>query len=145
MMKFVNKLLKIILIVLTVSNIIAIVNEKCYAGVEIPAEDGEEVHYSTNGMTDVSQNPGHWKPAQVWTHLNFNKKVGNILGTISTIGTIISVISLSLIGIKFMLGSVEEKASYKQTLMPWLIGAVMVFAITTIPTILYNVANGMFN
>ena len=41
------------------------------------------------------------------------------------------------IGIKYMLGSVEEKAKHKQTLMPYLIGAVLVFSETTIPQILY--------
>ena len=39
-----------------------------------------------------------------------------------------------------MIGSVEEKAEYKKTLMPFLIGALFVFAASTIASIIYNIA-----
>ena len=146
MMKIVSKLLKIILIVLIVSNMIAIINIKCYADYHMrdPEEGSSETTPSSGGITDVTENPGSWKPTGTATSTTFNEKVGNILGIISVIGTIATVVSLSLIGIKFMLGSAEEKASYKQTLMPWLIGAILVFAMTTIPATLYNISNGLF-
>ncbi len=48
------------------------------------------------------------------------------------IGTITSVLALIIIGIKYMVGSVEEKAEYKKTMQPYLIGTVMVFSITNI-------------
>ena len=55
-----------------------------------------------------------------------------IVGVIQVIGTIVSVIALIVIGIKYIMGSVEEKAEYKQTLKPYLIGAIMLFGITNI-------------
>ena len=39
-----------------------------------------------------------------------------------------------------MMGSVEEKATYKKTLLPFIIGAAFIFAASTIANIVYNVA-----
>lgn len=67
--------------------------------------------------------------------------VGNkIVQIISTIGSILSVIVIIVLGIKYMMGSVEEKATYKRTLLPFLIGAAFIFAASTIASIVYNVA-----
>lgn len=68
--------------------------------------------------------------------------VGNsIVGIIQTIGIIISVITLIVLGIKYMMGSAEEKAEYKKTLMPYIIGAALVFAASAIAGIVFNFAN----
>ena len=42
-----------------------------------------------------------------------------------------------------MCGSVEEKSKYKEQLVPWIIGATMVFAITTIPSIIYDLTSSV--
>lgn len=63
---------------------------------------------------------------------------GKILSAITTTGIVLSVIVLSVIGIKYMLGSAEEKAEYKKTLMPYLVGAGLVFGASTIAQIVYN-------
>ena len=60
------------------------------------------------------------------------EKGGKLLGIVSTVGIILSVVALMVIGIKFMLGSVEEKAQYKEHFKPYLIGVAMVFCISTI-------------
>lgn len=66
-------------------------------------------------------------------------KAGNkIITVISTIGSIVSVIVLVIIGIKYMLGSVEEKAEYKKTLLPYVIGAGLVFAASAISGIIFG-------
>lgn len=67
-----------------------------------------------------------------------NSRVGTILGIIRAIGTALSVIMLIVIGIKFMLGSVEERAEYKQSLKPYLIGALLLFTGTLVPQIIYE-------
>ena len=54
------------------------------------------------------------------------------------VGVILSVIILVMIGIKYMLGSVEEKADYKKSMIPYLIGALMVFSVTTLPQLIYK-------
>ena len=69
------------------------------------------------------------------------KNTGNdIVRVITTIGVIISVIMLIVLGIKYMTGSVEEKAEYKKTLLPYTIGAGLVFAASAIAQIVYNLA-----
>lgn len=67
--------------------------------------------------------------------------IGNkVIQVASTIGSIISVIVIIVLGIKYMMGSVEERATYKKTLMPYLIGAAFVFGASLIASIVYNIA-----
>lgn len=62
----------------------------------------------------------------------------NIISIVATVGSIVSVVVLVVLGIKYMMGSAEEKAEYKKTLMPYVIGAALVFAASTIAQIVYN-------
>lgn len=66
----------------------------------------------------------------------------NIVTLISTVASIASVIVLIVLGIKYMMGSAEEKAEYKKTLLPYIIGAVMVFAASSIAGVIFNFASG---
>ena len=66
----------------------------------------------------------------------------NIVSVITTAGSVLSVIVLVVLGIKYMMGSAEEKAEYKKTLLPYFIGAILVFAASTIASIIFSVANG---
>ncbi len=59
-----------------------------------------------------------------------------VLGLLLNVATVISILTIALIGIKYMYGSIEQKAEYKQSLLPWLIGAVIVFSITRIVELL---------
>lgn len=69
------------------------------------------------------------------------KRVGNdVVHVILTIGVIVSVIALIILGIKYMMGSVEEKAEYKKSLMPYIIGAALVFAASSIAQLVYELA-----
>ena len=69
---------------------------------------------------------------------NFGNKIITI---VSTIGSIISVVVLVVLGIKYMMGSAEEKAEYKKTLLPYIIGAALVFAASTVAGVVYNFAS----
>ena len=62
----------------------------------------------------------------------------NILGMVSTGASVLAVIILIVLGIKYMMGSAEEKAEYKKTLMPYVIGAGLVFAASSIAQIVYS-------
>ena len=68
----------------------------------------------------------------------FREKVGVILGAIQAIGSILSVLALVVIGIKYMLGSAEEKANYKQTMIPYIIGVILVFSSSTLVNAIYK-------
>lgn len=62
----------------------------------------------------------------------FTNMVNIIATTIQTIGVILSIIVIGLLGIKYMTGSVEEKADYKKSMIPFLIGTVLIVAVGTI-------------
>lgn len=69
------------------------------------------------------------------------KDIGNtIIGFLQVLGSILSVVVLVVLGIKYMVGSVEDKAEYKKHMMPYIVGAVMVFAITNILGIIVNIS-----
>ena len=88
--------------------------------------------------TTASPTPGDMTGANV-PGMEDLTNVGNQIVTIlTTIGIIASVIILIVLGIKYMMGSAEEKAEYKKTMMPYVIGAALVFAASAIANILYN-------
>lgn len=120
-----NKLFKIILIIATL--ILLFCNSKVYA-----------VNH------DPTTNPDFWKPEDIGSESELVEKAGAILGLVNTIGVICSVIALLIIGFKYMIGSVEEKAEYKQAMMPYIIGSVLVFATTTLPNVIFNLTKGLF-
>ena len=65
---------------------------------------------------------------------------GKVLSAVTTVGIVLSVVMLAVLGVKYMMGSAEEKAEYKKSMMPYLIGAVLIFAASTIATAVYNLA-----
>ena len=67
----------------------------------------------------------------------------DIVKIVSTIGSVISVIVLIVLGIKYMMGSAEEKAEYKKTMLPYIIGAALVFAAATIASVVFNFASSI--
>ena len=73
----------------------------------------------------------------------FQDKVGIILGVVQVVGSLIAVIALIVLGVKYMMGTVEEKAEYKKTLLPYIIGAAFVFAASTIATIVFNFTSSL--
>lgn len=67
-------------------------------------------------------------------------KANIVIGTIQAAGSIIAVIALLLIGIKYMLGSAEEKADFKSSMLPYIVGCVMLILIVNIVGIIYKIA-----
>ena len=67
------------------------------------------------------------------------ENVGNdFISIISTVGMIVSVIVLMVLGIKYMMGSAEEKAEYKKTFIPYLVGAALLFAASAFAQGIYD-------
>lgn len=82
-------------------------------------------------------------PDQFFPHPNSNtseilNKANVIIGIIQAIGSIVSVVTLIIMGIRYMMGSVEEKAEYKKSMIPYLLGAIFLFAGSNILSIFYN-------
>lgn len=71
-------------------------------------------------------------------------ELGKAIVTImQTVGIVVAVVVLLILGIKYMMGSAEEKAEYKKTMIPYVVGAVLIFASTTIVNIVYQLANSL--
>ena len=65
--------------------------------------------------------------------------IGNQLITIiSTVGSVASVIVLIILGLKYLLWSAVEIEEYKKTLLPYVIGAGLVFAASAIAGIVFS-------
>ena len=62
----------------------------------------------------------------------FIGKANIIIGAIQTIGIVISVITITILGIKYMVGSIEQKAEYKKTMIPYIIGVFFLVGTITV-------------
>lgn len=113
MKKFVKYLIYIIIISIL---IIAVFNQNTSVGSPSTFES------YVNGMDDIADDLGK-----------------TIIGAIQAVGTIISVAILVILGIKYVMGSVEERAEYKKSMIPYLIGAILLFATPKIAGAIYTV------
>lgn len=116
-----GKIIKIVMIILVG---IVVISTTVYASV----------------LVDPALSPDTYKPRPNLENDNrqFIEKGNQIIGAIQFLGTAMSVITLITLGIRYMLGSTQEKALYKETMGPYLIGAVMVFAIPNLIGIMYK-------
>ncbi len=70
--------------------------------------------------------------------------IGNqIIGIITTVGVVVAVIILLVLGIKYMMGSASEKAEYKKTMIPYIVGAVLIFGASAITKVVVGLASGL--
>ena len=98
------------------------------------------VYGSTNFNTDEYKPDSTTSASEVGNL----KNIGNtIVGLIRTVGSIASVAVLIVLGIKFMASSLEERAKYKEAMIPYCIGAMLVFGITNILAVVIDIV-GLF-
>lgn len=89
-------------------------------------------------------NPNDYKPTDTTGNNTQLISIGNaLIGTMRVVGTVIAVVALMVIGLRYMFGSTAEKASYKETMIPYLIGAIMLFTIPNILGIIYDLVKGI--
>lgn len=69
------------------------------------------------------------------------EKAQPILTILRGLSIIVAILSLSILGIKYMIGSVEQKASYKEKLIPIVIGAVLISGLTSILISINSIMN----
>lgn len=50
-----------------------------------------------------------------------------IVGALQVIGSAAAVIILMVLGFKYLMGSAEEKADYKKSMIPYIVGAIVIF------------------
>lgn len=72
------------------------------------------------------------------------KNVGSqVVGILQTVGIVLSVVVLIVLGIKYMMGSTEEKSEYKKTFIPYIVGAALIFAASVFATAIYDFFSNM--
>ena len=67
----------------------------------------------------------------------------SVVGILQTVGIVLSVVILIVLGIKYMMGSAEEKAEYKKTMMPYIIGAALIFAASALAQVVFKFFTGI--
>ena len=112
---------KCIFLITTVILIILLPN-KIYA---TTIDTDESIKVAT-GILD----PNSYKPSSPTGVTNTVRRANVIIGAIQTMGIVVSFISLMILGLKYMAGSVSEKAEYKKTMIPYLVGIVILFTTT---------------
>lgn len=86
------------------------------------------------GGTPTTIDPDQWKPDDLEMQ-DYDEVVDVavvIIAVIRYVGVAVSIIVLLIIGIKYMTGTVQEKAEYKKTMIPYLIGVFIFFALSQI-------------
>lgn len=67
----------------------------------------------------------------------------SIIGVLKIVGSVVAVIMLMVLGFKYMMGSAEDKADYKKSMIPYVVGAICIFAAPFIAGIIFNMANNI--
>ena len=89
------------------------------------------ITYATDIDTEAYKDVGKTIDDELFDNLG-----GQILWVVQAIGYVVSVISLVIIGIKYMLSSVDEKADLKKRLVPFVFGALLLFGCSFIMTLI---------
>lgn len=97
------------------------------------------ITFTTNVLA-AQVNPGDLQASFKGDASGLTSKAGQIMGMIRNVAAIAAVIIIMVLGVKYMLGSVEEKADYKKSFIPLIIGIILVVAATTIATFIFNMA-----
>lgn len=98
----------------------------------------QPVFAAKSDATDGEITPNSLTASYATEDGGLSNKAGKIMGLIRNVAVVVGVIMLMVIGVKFMLGSAEEKAEYKKSLMPLVIGIVIVMMATTLVSFVYN-------
>lgn len=110
---------------------------------ESPKQDKENAGVSQSLAVDPIVDPDFYKPTNKGGNDGLIDLGNTIIGAIQIIGTIIAVVTLMIIGFRYMFGSVEAKANYKETMIPYIIGAVMLFTIPNLLRVIYDLIKGI--
>ena len=122
-MKITSIVLMVMMLILTLNSVVMAKDSKADAGniIDQMGTSGD-ISGSTGGITTVG---------------------GQIVSIITTVGIVLAVVVLVILGIKYMIGSASEKAEYKKTMIPYLVGAVLIFAASSIAKAIFAIANGI--
>lgn len=124
-----RKIEKILIILVIINIIFAIVNVSQALSLSNIIESGDEFLSTGKGEAD-------------YEFFNSQKAKGiisNIYSIIFPLGVAITVIVGGVLGTKFMLASAEDKAKIKESLVPYVIGCIVIYGAVGIWTITINI------
>ena len=86
--------------------------------------------------------PGNYKPSLSYDDASylFNKSQ-TIIATLRNIAAIVSVLVITILGIKYMVGSVEERAEYKKTMLPIVIACFFIAGLSEILALIESIVS----
>lgn len=119
-----RKVSKCIFAILTAISVIFIMSNVCFA-----ASDDSQfdiTRFDNQGNEDIDG--------------ALQDVVKTAVNVIRIVGTAASIITLILLGIKYMTASPDGKAEFKKSLYIYIVGAVLVFAASNILAIIYKLA-----
>lgn len=92
------------------------------------------------GTNVLAVNPDKYAPSQEINSTAFLNKAGTVLGWIKYLGILIAVIVLTIIGLKYLFGSVEGKAEYKKSMAPYVLGCFLLMGVSLVIALIESVA-----
>lgn len=121
-----NKIMRILSIILMAAMLVSTISTISMA----TSVDAGKIAGDLKGTTSSAQN-------QV-------TDIGNqIIGILTTVGVVVAVVVLLILGIKYMMGSASEKAEYKKTMIPYLVGAILIFGASAITKVVVSIGQGI--
>ena len=124
------KIKKIILIVLIFILCVCVVNVTAIAGTDLSTLINSD-NFKSISQGETGDN-------------GITNAIDSIIGLIQIAGTGVALIAVSLLGIKYMLASGEEKAEIKKYMVGAVIGGILVFGGTKIAQILADFSDEIF-
>ena len=118
----------IVIILLSIFSIFIIPNNKSYASIEDVVSQGDSFLQSRNTSSPINTDA-------------LERTSTNIYNILFTIAVILAFAVGMIIGIQFIMGSVDEKAKIKETLIPYIIGVFIIFSAFTIWKIAVSIGN----
>ena len=119
-----KKLLKVTIISIFIIITIFLLQQKSYA-------DSDEASVGDSGVGSSILNTKDYEPFLEKSD-SFNSKVATLLSILQVVGVIAIVVGISIMGFNTIMGSAEEKAVEQKKAIGLIVGAVMIFGVTTI-------------
>lgn len=139
-MQKIKKIFIVLIIAFLTFNMITISNAAWKKSESVSAGKKSTTSSGSVSSSSATFNPSDYEPDEV-SNIEAKSvftKTGVILGAVRNISAIVAVIVLMVIGLKYIIGSAEEKANYKQTMVPYIIGCVLAVSGITIVDFIYN-------
>lgn len=125
---------KIVLIIILFLLISMIINTYIYVYASTSVTDIDGVIESMSGAKEAATGSGS----------NIPKIINTIIGLLQVAGTGISIIVVTILGIKYLMASPSEKADTKKSIFPIIIGCVLLFGAVNLMSALYDFATNSF-